>query len=113
MIRHIRPIAFVLAIAAAAPGCREAGITGNPSNNLDSRTLASMLPFITKSLTPLIAEQRFGVPDARQTTGTVVLIYDVEDRKQVSLGFPALDGTILYAKLTSPGGTVTSLPIGD
>jgi hypothetical protein len=111
MKRLFRPFTLALALAAAMPACGGAKASGTPTETLDGRTLAGMLPYITKSLTPLLAEQRFGVPDARQNTGTVVMVYNVEEGKTVSLGFPALDQTITFARLTAPGGTITDLPI--
>ena len=112
-MRVFRPVMLALALAVSVAGCGGAKVSGTPTETLDGRTLASMLPYITKSLTPLLAEQRFGVPDARQNTGTVVMVYNVEEGKTVSLGFPAIDQPITFARLTAPGGTVTDLPIAN
>ena len=54
-----------------------------------------------------------GAPDAKQTIGTIVYIYNVEDQKKVSLGFAGVGQTISFATLTLPGGTQTPIPIAD
>jgi hypothetical protein len=109
----LRPLALVVALSAAAVGCRSDSMSGTQSSALGTRTYANMLPYITKSLTPTLAEERFGFPDAKQTTGTIVLIYNVEEQKKVSLGFPGPGQTISFATLTAPGGSQTPIPIGD
>jgi hypothetical protein len=109
----LRPLALAVALSAAAVGCKSDSLAGNPSSTAGTRTYANMLPHITKSLTPAIAEEQFGFPDAKQTSGTIVLIYNVEDQKKVSLGFPGPTQTISFATLTLPGGTQTPIPIGD
>jgi hypothetical protein len=78
---HLRPLVLVVALSAAAVGCRSDSMVGNQSSTLGTRTYANMLPYITKSLTPALAEERFGFPDAKQTNGTIVYIYNVEDKK--------------------------------
>jgi hypothetical protein len=110
---HLRPLTLVVALSAAAVGCRSDSMSGTQSSVLGTRTYAIMLPYITKSLTPALAEEQFGFPDAKQTSGTIVLIYNVEDKKKVSLGFPGPAETISFATLTLPGGTQTPIPIGD
>jgi hypothetical protein len=43
--------------------------------------------------------------------GEIVLVYNVEDSKKVSLGFPSLDGQIVFARLSDKTGASTDLPI--
>jgi hypothetical protein len=112
MTRYLRPLALALALSTGALGCKSEAM-GNPSSTLGTRTYANMLPYITKSLTPALAEEQFGFPDAKQSTGTIVYIYNVEEQKKVSLGFPGPGQTISFATLTLPGGTQTPIPIAD
>ena len=113
MTRHLRPLALAFALAVTATGCKSSDVMGRPSNTAEARTYANMLPYIRKSLTTAIAEERFGAPDAKQTIGTIVYIYNVEDQKKVSLGFAGVGQTISFATLTLPGGTQTPIPIAD
>jgi hypothetical protein len=113
MTRYLRPLALALALSAGAVGCKSENLAGNPSSTLGTRTYANMLPYITKSLTPALAEEQFGFPDAKQVSGTIVYVYNVEDQKKVSLGFPGPGQTISFATLTLPGGTQTPIPIAE
>jgi hypothetical protein len=106
--RHALLLAFPLLLA----GCKGTErIQGTPSNLTEFRTLASMQPYITTSLTARKAKEQFGNPDSQTTTGEIVLVYNVENSQKVSLGFPSLDGQILFARLTDKGGTSTDLQI--
>jgi hypothetical protein len=72
-----------------------------------------MLPLIKKSLTPLLTEQTFGVPDARSGTGPISYVYNVEDQKKVNLIFPGPTATISFASLQDRNGVSTPITIGD
>ena len=78
-----------------------------------TRTLASMLPLIRKSLTPVLAEQNFGPPDARSGTGPINYVYAIEDQKKVNLTFPDATGTITFASVQDRNGVSTPLTIAD
>ena len=108
-------LALSLALVAPLVSCKGTeNVVGNPGSGGDSRTLASMAPLITKSLTVMSAELAFGFPDARTTTPPIVLTYNVDDGRKVTLGFPDLVQTIVFAKLTAKNGVdVTDLPILD
>jgi len=107
-------LALCLALMAPLVACKGTeNVTGTPIGGTDSRTLASMTPLITKSLTVTSAETAFGFPDARTTTPPIVLTYMVEDGKKVSLTFPDLVGPISTALLTDKNSVVTSLTILD
>lgn len=111
-----RRIAFALSLAlvASLAACRGTeNVTGTPSADTEVRTLASMTPLITKSLTAIGAEAAFGLPNSRTLTPPIVLVYQVEDGKKVSLGFPDMTNPIQFAQLTDKTGAVTSLPILD
>ncbi|HEX7978339.1 MAG TPA: hypothetical protein VF461_07035 [Gemmatimonadaceae bacterium] len=106
--RHALLIAFPLLLV----GCKGTeSIQGTPSELTSFRTLSSMQPFITRSLTPRTAQEQFGTPNAQTSTGEIVLVYNVEDSKKVSLGFPSLDGQILFARLSDKSGASTDLQI--
>ena len=106
--RHALFIAFPFLLA----GCKGTeNIQGTPSSLTEFRTLASMQPFITRSLTAQKAQEQFGNPNARTTVGEIVLVYNVENEKKVNLGFPSLEGQIVFARLSEKTGESTDLPI--
>ena len=107
-------LALCLAFSAPLVACKGTeNVTGTPIGGTDSRTLASMTPLITKSLTVTSAETAFGFPNSRTTTPPIVLTYLVEDGKKVTLTFPDMVGVISNAWLTDKLGVVTSLTILD
>jgi hypothetical protein len=106
--RHALLLAFPLLLA----GCKGTErIQGTPSNLTEFRTLASMQPYITTSLTARKAKEQFGNPDSQTTTGEIVLVYNVENSQKVTLGFPSLEGQIIYASLSDKTGASTTLRI--
>jgi hypothetical protein len=112
----IRRLTFVLCLALflLAPGCKGTdNVVGNPAGGPESRTLASMLPFITKSLTAPQAELTFGRPDAAASSGSILFIYNVENGQKVNLGFPNPTDPISFANLQDKNGGTTPIPIKD
>ena len=106
--RRVLAIAFPLLLA----GCKGTEhIVGTPSATTEFRTIASMLPYITSSLTPSKAQAQFGNPNSRSTAGVIVLVYDVENSQKVSLGFPSQDGLINFARVPDKSGASRELPI--
>jgi hypothetical protein len=106
--RHALLIAFPFLLA----GCKGTeNVVGAPSELTTFRTLASMTPYITTSLTARKAQETFGNPNSQSTSGEIVLVYDVENSQKVSLGFPSLDGQIVYARLSDKAGVSTNLQI--
>jgi hypothetical protein len=106
--RHALFLAFPFLLA----GCKGTErIQGTPSDVLDNRTVASMQPYITRSLTAQAAVDRWGSPNSRSTVGEIVLTYNVENASKVSLGFPSVDGTIAFARVTDRTGLSTDLQI--
>lgn len=106
--RHALLIAFPILLV----GCKGTErIEGTPSDVLQNLTVAGMQPYITRSLTPQQAVDRWGSPSSRSTVGEVVLTYNVENAQKVSLGFPSLAGTIAFARLTDRTGASTDLQI--
>jgi hypothetical protein len=112
VVMRITRHAFLIAFPILLVGCKGTEhLVGTPSNLTEFRTLASMQPSITRSLTPQGAVDTFGNPNSRSTSGEVVLIYNVEDSKKVSLGFPSVAGQIIFARLSDKSGASTDLPI--
>ena len=104
--------AFLLAFPLLLAGCKGTErIQGTPSNLTEFRTLASMQPYITTSLTVRKAKEQFGTPNAQTTIGEIVLVYNVENSQKVTLGFPSLEGQINYASLSDKTGASTNLQI--
>ena len=104
--------ALFLAFPFLLAGCKGTEhVVGTPSDVLDNRTVASTQPYITRSLTPQAAVDRWGSPNSRSTVGEVVLTYNVENASKVSLGFPSLDATIAFARVTDRTGASTELQI--
>ena len=111
MIRRLS-FALGLSLLLGAAGCRGADpVVGNPITGQPERTLASMLPNITKSLTAPGAELVFGKPDAAASSGSILFIYNVEDGKKVNLGFPNPTDPITFANLQDKNGGTTPIEI--
>jgi hypothetical protein len=111
MIRRLT-LAFCLSLLAAAPACNGTDtVMGNPMTGSEGRTLASMLPFITKSLTAPQAELTFGKPDDAAAGGSVLFIYNVENGQKVNLGFPNPTDPISFASLQDKNGGTTPISI--
>ena len=83
---------------------------GGPATEPDLPTLTAMERQLSRSLTPSLAEQRFGPPDQVTGSGLLVYVYPVEAGHSVYLGFPG-HAPILYAKLRSPDGLFRDLPL--
>jgi hypothetical protein len=111
MHRRLRSLALALSFGAVAPlvlvACNG---SSNPAATSDARTVASMLPKITASLTPAGAEAAFGKPDETTGSGLLIYVYRAEEGKKVYLAFPGY-APIVYAKAVSPSGAVEELAI--
>jgi len=111
MIRRLT-FAFCLSLFLAVPGCNGTDpVQGNPITGVEGRTLASMRPYITKSLTAPQAELTFGKPDAAASSGSILFIYNVEDGQKVNLGFPNPTDPISFANLQDKNGGTTPITI--
>jgi hypothetical protein len=107
-------LALSLAFSTALTACKGTeNVSGTPIGGTETRTLASMTPLITKSLTAVGAETAFGFPDQRTLSPPIILVYLVENGQKVSLGFPDMTNPILFAQLTDKNGGVTTLTILD
>jgi len=104
--------AILIAFPMLLAGCKGTeNVVGTPSPLTEFRTLASMTPYITRSLTARTAKEQFGNPNSQTAVGEIVLVYNVEDSKKVNLGFPSIDGQITFARLSDKTGASTELPI--
>jgi hypothetical protein len=113
MIRRFG-IAFCLSLALLAPACKGTeNVAGTPLGGQEGRTLASMMPYLTKSLTAPQAELTFGRPDAASGSGLVLFIYNVEDGKKVNLGFPSPTDPISFASVQDKNGGTTPITLKD
>ena len=113
MIRRLT-LAFCLSLFLSVPGCNGSdAVVGTPITGQEGRTLASMLPFITKTLTAPQAELTFGKPDAAAASGSILFIYNVEDGKKVNLGFPNPTDPISFANLQDKNGGTTPIQLKD
>ena len=113
MIRTLL-IAFCLSLALLAPACKGTeNVTGTPIGGQEGRTLASMLPYLTKSLTAPAAELTFGRPDAASGSGLILFIYNVENGQKVNLGFPSPTEPISFASLQDRNGGTTPIQLKD
>lgn len=110
-----RRIALVLGLAIAPLiACKGTeNVVGNPAGGPETRTLASMLPFITKTLTAPQAELTFGRPDNAASSGSILFIYNVENGQKVNLGFPNPTDPISFASLQDKNGGTTPIQIKD
>ena len=113
MIRRLGT-ALVLSLVLLAPACKGTeNVTGTPMGGQEGRTLAGMLPYLTKSLTAPQAELTFGRPDAASGSGLILFIYNVEDGKKVNLVFPSPTEPISFASLQDKNGGTTPITLKD
>ena len=97
----------LMVFPAALVGCRE--------NNADSgaaptRTLSSISPHLTRTLTPALARERLGAPDVETGSGLIIYRYRLQSGDTLSLGFPGY-APITYAQLVRVDGTRADLPL--
>lgn len=111
MQARLRSLAFVLALGALAP-VAACGRSSSPTSVSDTRTVASMLPKLTRALTPAGAEAAFGMPDETLGSGLIIYVYRAEAGKKVYLGFPGF-APIIYAKAVDASGGEQDLTLRD
>ncbi|HEV2130963.1 MAG TPA: hypothetical protein VGR27_07670 [Longimicrobiaceae bacterium] len=99
----LMPVLALLLLASACGGTRT-----EPA----PRTLESMLPQLTRSLTPQGARDAFGAPDEEPGSGLIIYVYRVDQGRSVWLGFPGFE-PIIYAKLRDPSGRDRELPLPE
>jgi hypothetical protein len=106
MTRRLALLASVLVVGFTA--CQSGSTT--PGDETSTRTLASMRPLITRSLTPAAAGASFGKPDEITGSGLLIYRYRADSGRTVSLGFPGF-APIMYAKVLKASGEVEDLPL--
>jgi hypothetical protein len=105
-----RPLVYLLLLAMmgvpALTGCR----TDTMREAESSRSLASVLPKLTKDLTPATARARLGAPDEETGSGLIIYKYRLADRQVLWLGFPGY-APITYAQLERADGVRSNLTL--
>jgi hypothetical protein len=107
MFARLRSVAVALPLLIAA--CNS---SSNPAAAPAPRTVASMLPKLTRSLTPAGAEAAFGAPDERTGSGLIIYVYRAEQGRKVYLGFPGF-AAIIYARAVDVSGGVEDLTLSE
>ena len=108
---RLRTIALALPLLVAA--CSNAApIPVDPVVVTAERTVASMLPKLSRSLTPAIAEATFGKPDETTGSGLLIYVYRAEAGKRVFLSFPGF-APIMGARVQDDTGASQELPLRD
>jgi hypothetical protein len=74
------------------------------------RNLADFERKLEKSLTPKIAEERFGRPDRIAGSGLIIYVYLLDDDREIWMGFPG-NAPIIYAKLKAKDGSMRDLKL--
>jgi hypothetical protein len=107
-----RTCVIVLAFPLLLAGCSRNSTDPVAASGLVTGplTVASMLPRLSRSLTPARAEAVFGKPDQITGSGLLIFVYKVEMGKLVYLGFPGF-APITYARLLDANGASQELPL--
>jgi hypothetical protein len=108
MLHRLRALALIVPLALAA--CTSA--SSDPAAAPGPRTVASMVPKLTRSLTPAGAESAFGKPDEITGSGLLIYVYRAEAGRRVFLSFPGF-APIVAARAVDASGVVEELPIGE
>jgi hypothetical protein len=108
MLQRLRALALIVPLALAA--CT--GSSSDPATVPESRTVASMVPKLSRSLTPAGAESAFGKPDEITGSGLLIYVYRAEAGRRVFLSFPGF-APIVGARAVDAAGGVEELPLRD
>jgi hypothetical protein len=108
MSLRLRVLALVLPLALAA--CTNS--SSDPITTPEARTVASMVPKLSRSLTPAAAESAFGKPDEIAGSGLLIYVYRAEAGKRVFLSFPGF-APIISARAVDASGSSQELPLRD
>ena len=108
MTSRLRTLALALPLVLGACSSN----TADPIAAAPARTVASMLPRLSKSLTPSTTETTFGKPDETTGSGLIIYVYRVEEGKRVVLSFPGFE-KIVGARLQDASGATQELPLVD
>jgi hypothetical protein len=108
MLHRLRTLALIVPLALAA--CTNS--SSDPATVPESRTVASMVPKLTRSLTPAGAESAFGKPDEITGSGLLIYVYRAEEGKRVFLSFPGF-APIVAARAVDASGASQDLPLRE
>jgi hypothetical protein len=106
-VRRLLIVGPLLILPAAFAGCREKDADGAASSR---RTLSSISPHLTRTLTPALARERLGAPDIETGSGLIIYRYGLQGGDTLSLGFPGY-APITYAQLSRADGTRSELAL--
>jgi hypothetical protein len=99
--------------AAVSQACSHPDPGASPPNAPkppDGRTLTAFQPYLTRTLTPVIARAQFGAPDVETGSGLRIYKYRLDAGRTLWLWFPG-DEPIVGARLEATDGTFTDLTL--
>jgi hypothetical protein len=112
MLPRVRSITLALSLGTLAPLAACNNSSSDPAAVAAPRTVASMLPKLTRSLTPSGAEAVFGKPDEITGSGLLIYVYRAEEGKRVFLSFPGF-APIVSARAVDASGSAQELVLRD
>jgi hypothetical protein len=107
IVTRLHLVGALLIFQIAFTGCRE-NSPDRPGSS--TRTLSSISPQLTRTLTPALAMERLGAPDVVTGSGLIIYKYRLEGGDTLSLGFPGY-APIVYAQVFRADGTRADLPL--
>jgi hypothetical protein len=111
MWRVMMMMAGVAVTAGCLGGVPEPAVSdGAGIRKYSGRSLAAFQMRLDKSVTPALAETRFGKPDSIAGSGLLIYVYKLDDDRELMLGFPGFE-PLIYAKVKSADGSITDLPL--
>ena len=96
---------LLMAIPASGLGCRVVSTKGT-----EQRPLSEFEPHLTRDLTPARARALFGTPSQEAGSGLMIYVYELEDERELWLGFPG-EAPIAYAKVRSADGSARDVTL--
>jgi hypothetical protein len=115
MLPRLRTLALAFSVCSVAPLAACGGSSdpaAAPAEPAAPRTVASMLPKLTHSLTPAGAKAAFGEPDETTGSGLLIYVYRAEQGKKVFLSFPGF-APIVSARAVDAAGVEEQLVIRE
>jgi hypothetical protein len=105
-VRRVLAVALLAgSLGAVGGGCRIVSTKGT-----EQRPLSDFEPHLTSDLTPARARALFGTPSEEAGSGLLIYVYELEDDRELWLGFPG-EAPIVYATVRSRDGSARDLAI--